>query len=88
MKVKIKDDILKAVFNTLQNITEEGIISLEKDEIYICCMDEGRVCLIEFTIKKKNVSDQSCNIIQFFLVQFFSDFQCFCQQISHLYDLR
>ena len=55
MKVKIKDDILKAVFNTLQNITEEGIISLEKDEIYICCMDEGRVCLIEFTIKKKDI---------------------------------
>ena len=65
MKIKIKDDILKAVFNTLQNVIDEGIISLQKKKICICVLDENRASFIEFIINDKDFESLQKTIASF-----------------------
>ena len=55
MKIQLETEMVKAVFNTLQSIADEGRINIYPNYIQISIQDEGRISLIDFIIKGKDI---------------------------------
>ncbi len=55
MKIELETEMVKAIFNTLQDIADEGRIKIYPKFIQISIQDEGHITLIDFIIQGKDI---------------------------------
>lgn len=65
MKIQIETEIVKAIFNTLQDIADEGRIKIYPKYIQINVQDEGNISLIDFIIKGKDIKYLQKSVVSF-----------------------